>query len=87
MAKAAITETTVVKKSIVLELSEAEANTLRVVLARVGGDRKPAKSPREHTESIARALWDAGQPDYTSMPENRLAYGSFMFRNYPDSEE
>lgn len=41
-----------------LALSVAEAETLRFLVARVGGD--PDDSPRKHTDSIGHALDKAG---------------------------
>ena len=44
--------------SIILELSDKEAETLAAILGRVGGD--PNGSPRKHTDSISTALGKAG---------------------------
>lgn len=43
-----------VVKSVTLEMSEIEARTLSMILARVGGD--PRLSPREYVENISYQL-------------------------------
>ena len=59
MAKATkIVETIVEEKGIVLELTIQEAEVLRSVLHRIGGD--PVFSPRQLTNCINDALEEAG---------------------------
>lgn len=61
-----------------LEISESEARTLAVVLARVGGSEPD--SPRGHTQAILDALKDRGV-HYRSAPENGIVTGHLMFED------
>lgn len=67
---------------IVLTMSEAEADTLSTILGFVGGD--PKKSPRQHTESISKALKQATGKSYDQTREYNLLNEktSVSFRSY-----
>ena len=58
MADALKTTETVSRQVVKLTLSPEEADALRSVVKHVGGD--PTLSPREHIDSIAMALSNAG---------------------------
>lgn len=59
MARATVKEThKVVTREYTLTLTEAEAQTLAVVMAMVGGD--PDTTPRKHANAIANALYESG---------------------------
>jgi len=71
-----------VVKSITLVLSPAEAVTLAVITAKVGGS--PDHSPREHASAIHEALYGvgiryAGSDEYASAVSN----SQITFNNYP----
>jgi hypothetical protein len=78
MAKVTPTEVEVTTKvpGYTLELSDAEAQTLTLVLAMVGGDGD--RSARKHTQSVYDALEAAGI-DYESNLDYRRIEGSIRF--------
>jgi hypothetical protein len=69
---------------IVLELTEAEARTLRVLVVKISGSG--LHSPRKHTNSIDAAL-AAVVGYYGDQPEYSLAAGNFSFKDYPSEPE
>lgn len=67
-----------VEKIVTVEMSEAEAQTLRIICGHIGGD--PNNSRRKHIDALYRALSHAGiLCDYDSYPT-----GSIYFK---DEEE
>jgi hypothetical protein len=76
----------VTEPSFMLELSEAEANTLGALTMRVSGSI--VFSPRKHVDSIASALSAAGirrdsTPEY-SLIDDYPGRSSIHFSDYPE---
>lgn len=68
-----------------LDLTMAEAETLRVILHRIGGNSQ--KSPRKYTQRIVDALSDAGvvwDSEHYAVEEER---GAIYFLNYPKASK
>lgn len=66
-------------------LTGKEADTLRAILASVGGN--PTKSPRGHASTLTAKLDKAGVRPFGKIPENDFKSGDLMFRDYPDKAD
>lgn len=74
--------TTKTENVIRLDLSESEAETLAVVLSRVGGS--PYRSPRGNAENILDAL-TVIIGDYRNLPVYKLGTGAINFADVPNA--
>ncbi|MFJ9961098.1 hypothetical protein [Streptomyces avermitilis] len=75
-AEARVERKVIETKTYTLELSDAEARTLAVILGKVAGS--PTASPRKHAESVHNALKRAGV-QWFDTPLSRLAAGVIAF--------
>ena len=77
MATATLQEVKPVKPNVILTLTPEEAEALRRVLSRVGGEDRYTR--RRHTNAISRALDSVGY-EYQADVEDVVATGSITFR-------
>lgn len=78
-------ETEVTVKTYQLTLSEAEARTLRMVSAAIGGC--PKTTPRKHTHAIDLALDEAGVPWISSSGYVDEMASCLIYRGMPPGIE